>query len=291
MLGNKIEDAIQLLFEGAKNLLKHEQVGSGADLAMRMLHIYDSESIPCDQTSRARIVALLLDYPAKHATFADFVRACCKWSAKVSESPLGDPQLRHIFGAKLYHDKLWYDAEAQLVYGTADSAKLLGKMAFEWAEKNVAKDSGYFVLRHVMELLALSKVRDALLCFDEYWSLLIKAYPELPCNKLHHGQTTVSLVESSMTNFARFIVMCVEKQDTADAFIALRQQYQTLLQVDPYLMKLFEEIAIIYYDLGPKRQPNVLEDLMSSLFGGPMPSQQRKAVRQQPQGPVIEEMD
>lgn len=55
---------------------------------------------------------------------------------------------------------------------------------------------------------------------------------------------------------------------------------------EEYLIKLLDRISLVYYNVGPKKQPNLMEDLFSSLMG-PAPS----APKQVQSEPVIEEMD
>ena len=257
---SKPKDAIELLYQGSKSLLKHNQIMSGADLAIRMLGIYESENIPCNQVNKSRIMDLTLDFPTSHSMYTEFTKLSIKWSCK--ECPTGDPQLHHLFGSRFYHDKLYYDAEFHFVYGTLESAKLMGKMIYEWSLKSTTSDRGYFVLRAVMQLIALRKIHHAHLCFDEYFNLTTKAEKNVIVHQMHHGDTTIPLVLSSLTNFARFLILCVEKENSQDLFTSLRAQYQGFLQMDQYLYKILDLIAEVYYDLRPKKQPNMLDDLM-----------------------------
>ena len=52
MKQKKYSDAIALVYSGAMNLLKYGQTGSAADLAERMLNIYDAENMPLNEANK-----------------------------------------------------------------------------------------------------------------------------------------------------------------------------------------------------------------------------------------------
>jgi hypothetical protein len=48
----KYKSAIDLLFSGAKTLLKHKQTGSGIDLSLYLIDAYNEEEMPVTEESR-----------------------------------------------------------------------------------------------------------------------------------------------------------------------------------------------------------------------------------------------
>lgn len=49
-------DAIKLLRSGALLLLQHKQVGSGTDLALYMVEVYNLDKIPVTEESRGNLI-------------------------------------------------------------------------------------------------------------------------------------------------------------------------------------------------------------------------------------------
>ncbi|KAJ3087021.1 hypothetical protein HK102_011964 [Quaeritorhiza haematococci] len=282
MKQKKIEDASNLLVEGAKDLLKHKQVGSAADLTTRLLELYTDEKMPVNDVNKGRIIEIFQMFPVDDVYHREFVNASIRWSAKFGECPTGDPQLHHIFGSRFYQEKLYYDAEAHFMYGTLDSAKAVGRMDYEWTAEPDTPDVGYYIARSVLQLLSLKKIHHAQIAFNAFSKALLANKPDLKGISLPFQSSSssaassssssspseVTLFKSSLANFAQFMLLCVQRE-AVDQFVTLRSQYRVALEVDPYLFKLVDRIAGVFFGLGPKKQPNIFEDLMKSMFAGP----------------------
>jgi hypothetical protein len=48
------KDAIDLLLSGSLLLLKHKQVGSGTDLALYLVEVYNLDKVPVSEESRGK---------------------------------------------------------------------------------------------------------------------------------------------------------------------------------------------------------------------------------------------
>ncbi|KAJ3191344.1 hypothetical protein HDU67_005883, partial [Dinochytrium kinnereticum] len=83
--------------------------------------------------------------------------------------------------------------------------------------------------------------------------------------------TTVDLpfFEYPFANFVQLLLYTIQRE-AVDQFTLLRAEYRESLSVDSYLYMLIDKIADVWFGLGPKKQPNIMEDLMKSLFAGPI---------------------
>ncbi|KAI9096142.1 hypothetical protein DFS34DRAFT_624104 [Phlyctochytrium arcticum] len=274
---NKIDDALELLQSGAKNMIKHNQLGSAGDLSQRMLVLFESEKLAVTDQTRGRILDIFAVYPLDTEQCDNFVRMCIKWSSKHGKFPTGDPLMHHAFGARYYKAKEYYDAEDHFVYGTIDSAKAIGHMTWEWANQGYFEDKGYFIARSVLQYLAQKKLHHAVTAYETFVkdagtqdpSLLgTSLSSSLPQNIQTPALSSPHLSTSPFLNLVQFVLLAVQR-DAAAQFTSIRTQYRQVIAFDSYLMDLVEKVARTWFALGPKRVANPLEDMMKNLFAAP----------------------
>ncbi|KAJ3108224.1 Golgi to ER traffic protein 4 [Phlyctochytrium planicorne] len=259
MKQKKTADAIALLHSGAKLLLTHKQVGSGSDLAIRLLDIFQTQSIPVDDANKGLILEIFDLYPLDDNNY------------------IGD------FERSVIPEKLYFDAEHHFAYGTTDSAKSAGKMAFEWSQEGYIPDGGYFIARSVLQYLALKRLNSAVQCFESFSKQVAEKMPSLvkekiPFRSVLEGTTTdLNFLAYPLANFTQLLLYAIQR-DAADQFTLLRAEYRKSLEMDYYLYQLVDRIADVWFGLGPKKEPNVIEDLMKSLFAGPAPTPRPAAI-------------
>ncbi|KAE8224864.1 hypothetical protein CF319_g2300 [Tilletia indica] len=92
--------AISVLHTGATDLLRQKEQGSGCDLAVYLIDVYEQSEAPVNDETRGRLVEIL-DLTAQDFWRKKVVDAALKWSAKGSGQAGGDPTLR-LSIAKLY---------------------------------------------------------------------------------------------------------------------------------------------------------------------------------------------
>ncbi|KAI8908202.1 hypothetical protein DFJ77DRAFT_474159 [Powellomyces hirtus] len=295
--------AIHLLHQGALSMLAANQLGSAADLAQRLIDIYNDDHVPVDNASRSTLLDIFHAFPLKTEQCDVFVRNVVKWSARNSEfSVVGDPALHHAIASRYFKEGAYYDAEAHFVYGSTDSARAWGHMAAEWATQGYFPDKGYFVARAVLPYLAVGKIHHAALAFQTFVkdaALLTTADPAPTPLAFESADGMANAFDvhhypsSALLNLTQLLIIVVQR-DAPTQFTQLRTKYNPILAFDPYLVELVEKIAEIYFDLGPKKYANPLEDMMKSLFGGATPAapslgQPRRSVAAPPPEPM--EMD
>ncbi|KAI8850594.1 hypothetical protein BC829DRAFT_374361, partial [Chytridium lagenaria] len=270
----KTADAVALLHSGATSLLTHKQIGSGSDLALRMVDIFISESEPINDVNKSKILEIFQAFPLDDSNYLrDFIRGVTRWTAKVGQCSVGDPQLHHAFGSRFFREKLYFDAEFHFLYGTLDSAKSAGKMAFEWSQVGYAEDGGYFLARVALGYLAQKRLKCAYLCLESFTQSVSDGNPslikeKLPFRSILDAKTIeLPVYGYPLANFVQLLIYSIQRE-AVDQFTLLRAEYRQSLNMDSYLYELLDRIADVWFGLGPKKQPNILEDLMKSLFAG-----------------------
>ncbi|KAI8999787.1 hypothetical protein BC832DRAFT_616368 [Gaertneriomyces semiglobifer] len=279
----KVTDAVELLYQGAKNMLVKDQLGSAADLAQRLLEVYDSKHVPMDERSRGRLLDLFHHFPPHTSQCDDYVKLCLRWST-ASSCPAGDPQLHHAFATRYYATHHYYEAETHFLYGSLDSAKLYAKMCWEWALEGYTTDKGYWVTRGVLGYLALRKLAHARALLSAFTALAtttadLQAIPIPTASTTTTGATgVVHLYRASpLLNYCQLVVLTVEK-DARDGFWALRRQYREVIDADEYLAVLVGRVAEAWFP--SEKRSNPLEDMMKSLFGPPPQTTTARQIQQ-----------
>ncbi|KAJ3015844.1 hypothetical protein HKX48_004348 [Thoreauomyces humboldtii] len=279
----KYASALELLHQGSKNMLQYNQIGSAADLAQRMLDLYESESLPVDATNRSRLLDVFQSFPLRTEQCDNYVRACIKWSGKHGNCPTGDQAMHHAIGSRYYKERQYYDAEYHFAYGTLDSARAWAHMAWEWSGEGYFPDRGYFLARIVLPYLALKKLSHATASFDTFVNDLSQNDPSLRGTTLPFSSADgspspdLAFYASSLINLCQLLLVVVQR-DATTQFSTLKSHYRDVYAFDGYLNEMMDRIAVVWFDLGPKKMMNPLEDIMKSLFAGapsaPAPRQQ-----------------
>lgn len=108
------DDAIKTVADGAVSMLQQKEQGSGCDLGVYLVDIYDQSGKPCDATARQHIVDVLAlaqnDFWRKKV-----IDAAVKWSVKVTRNPAGDPYLRLSIADILTKEGSYYLAEPHYI--------------------------------------------------------------------------------------------------------------------------------------------------------------------------------
>nr|KAJ3420430.1 hypothetical protein HK105_005684 [Polyrhizophydium stewartii] len=168
------------------------------------------------------------------------------------------------------HD--YYDAELHFVYGNADSAKLLGNLAFECSELGIFPDPGYFAARAVLQLVAINKVDEAQIALNTFLDLFTKAHPDAAVSTQRVVGRDITIFSSDYLNIAQITLEALDR-NSPDVFSNALTAFRPTLSQDEYLLQLGEIIASLHFHFGPRvKQVNPLAEMMKSMFGGPASS-------------------
>jgi hypothetical protein len=96
---SKWDEATNILFSGAQSLLQAGQGGSGGDLCIFLLDVYNKGEVKPDASSKGKLLSLLRAFPKDEPTRKKFVNEMIAWSSKFGEYPAGDPEIHHVAGS------------------------------------------------------------------------------------------------------------------------------------------------------------------------------------------------
>ncbi|KAI7866296.1 hypothetical protein BDF14DRAFT_1728739 [Spinellus fusiger] len=275
----KHQHAIQLLHDGAVSLMKHGQSASGSDLSNYMLETYTTFSVPVDATSLDRVVEILSLYPRNEPGRKQFINNAFSWTQKHGQYPEGDPELHDYVGTMFFYEGHYNRAEEHLLVGTDHSAELLGKLALAWAlqEKTPSKEKGKFIARTVLQYLAMKSIHHASLAFNSF--LASESQPQYGRGQvmmaLAEAPTELVIYTDHWLNFSQLMLLTVQR-DASDLFVQLRKNYESVYREHKGFDELLDDIANVFFNIPkPRRQGNMLQDMLSSLFAGPSTTPQR----------------
>lgn len=108
------QGAITSLYEGSSQLLQEKEQGSGCDLAVYLVDVYQQSQTQSTQESRKKIIDLIQlagnDFWRKKV-----IDAAIKWSIAVTNTPSGDGHLRLAIAEILSKDGSFYASEPHYI--------------------------------------------------------------------------------------------------------------------------------------------------------------------------------
>ncbi|KAG6916214.1 hypothetical protein DXG01_007844 [Tephrocybe rancida] len=274
------DTAIDVLFQSARELLKNGQAGSGVDLATFLLEVYEAKGEVVSEESRGRLTQLIALTGSDGAWRKTLIDKAVAWSVKHGECPAGDQDLHHYIGQLLYKDGAFDAAEPHLLAsGTRDSARLLAEMFTVWSAQGGT--AGAFALRGIIPYLQNGNILAARTFISRFTSGVPKdpTTPNVPV-----GSDEVVLTKDQVVNFAQIAVLTCQRAQgdknklMMESWVRLCGTYQSRggVLALPDVRAALNEIAHLYFAIPVARpqQGNPLNDMMSSLFGGPPKQQQ-----------------
>ncbi|KAK9448840.1 uncharacterized protein V1518DRAFT_418354 [Limtongia smithiae] len=267
------DQAIELLFHGARELLVAGQGGSGGDLASYMITTYKSAKVPVDTTSKARAVLLFNLFHPEEPRRKEFVHDVIQWSA-TGTVPYGDPELFHIIGTAYANEDLPYDAEKMLLLGTKDSAAVLAQLLYDWsAEDPDVELAPFYISRAVLGYLTVGNIRDARHALDVFISRLVASPRLTPLAPAVRVVSTASGGELNvfpdlpLLNFFDLLIRSCQRR-SPDMFRRLRFRYKSVISDAGAFDEALDRIGDVFFGIKVRNQGNILQDLMGSLFSG-----------------------
>lgn len=94
------DNATSILYSGAQSLLQAGQGGSGGDLCIFLLDVFNKGEVKPDANSKGKLLSLLRSFPRDEPTKKKFIGEMIAWSSKYGEYPAGDPDIHHVAGSQ-----------------------------------------------------------------------------------------------------------------------------------------------------------------------------------------------
>ncbi|OCH94818.1 hypothetical protein OBBRIDRAFT_788823 [Obba rivulosa] len=287
---NQFDTAIDVLFQSARELLKAGQQGSGTDLAVFLLDVYERQGEEVNEESRGRITQLLALVGSSGSWRKTIMDKAIAWSSRHGPCPTGDPDLQHYIGELLYKDGLFEAAEPHLLAaGKRDSARSLAQMFVKWASAGGAP--GAFALRGTIPYLLNGNILAARTFISDFVSQITISRPSLvstlqptpiPLGPSKDADPDeIIFTTDPYLNFTQLAVRTCQRAQREknkairEAWVRLCGTYQSKggVLTTKDVRKALNEIADLYFAIPPPRtQPaNPLGEMFSAMLGGPSP--------------------
>ncbi|QIW99437.1 hypothetical protein AMS68_004955 [Peltaster fructicola] len=268
--------AVELLSNGAQLLLRAGQGGSGADLCVYIMEVYDKAELKVDTANKARLLGLLRAFPQGEAAKKKFVGGIVEWSTKYGEYPAGDPELHHVIGKLFAEEGEVYDAERHLTLGTSDSAQAFADLEYEWYASDELSTAPAYAARAVLPYLLVGNTRAANKALLLFTSRLSSSHPGLSVQSISSSASDIRVYPSlPLLNFLGLLLLAVQRGG-ADLYKQLKAHYAAQLKETGWDEAL-AQIGEMYFGIKIPSQSNPMFDMMSSmLMGGNNPFAAKK---------------
>jgi hypothetical protein len=259
--------AADILYSGALSLLKAGQGGSGGDLCLLLLDVWNKASVKPDVETKGKVLGLLRAFPKDEPTRKKFVQEMIGWSSRHGDYPAGDPELHHVAGTLYADDCEPYDAERHLILGTKDSPETLALLEYAWYTEDVPHTAPLYAARGVLPYLITGNLRAANKFFLLFTSKL-QSNPALGVQEVSTSSSDMRVYPSlPLLNFLGLLLLAVER-GAPDLFRQLRSHYAAYLKDVGLLDEALEQIGEMYFGIKPPRQGNPMMDMLGSMFSG-----------------------
>ncbi|GAB7347941.1 hypothetical protein MBLNU459_g5453t1 [Dothideomycetes sp. NU459] len=277
---NDWTSAVDILSSGASMLLKAGQGGSGGDLCMFLMEVYNKAELKPDVNNKAKILGLLRAFPLGEPTKKRFVGEVVGWSARLGEFPAGDPELHHVAGSLYAEEGEALDAERHLTLGTSDSPAIFASLEHDWYSSDEPSTAPLYAARAVFPYLLVGNVRaanKALLLF----SSKISSNSGLGVQEVSSSSSDIRVYPSlPLLNFLGLLLLAIQRgSGSADMFRQLKSHYASHIKDAGTWDEPLAQIGEMYFGIKIPSQTNPLMDMMGSFLMGGGAGTQKKATR------------
>ncbi|KAK3754427.1 hypothetical protein QZH41_009211, partial [Actinostola sp. cb2023] len=250
---NKFNDAIELLHNGACLFLKHNQLGSGNDLAMLMLDCFAESKQVVHNDNVQKIISIFKLYSSMDISDRqEFAMKALSWTKQADPSQkYGSTDLHHVFAKTYWLEKNYGESRFHFLY-THDGFQC-AKMLIEFTTtRGYPGEQDLFITQTVLQFLCLPNTSTASIVFFKYTNL----HPDLSCKQPPFPKP--------LLNFLWLLLMAIERQGSLSLFTVLCEKYQPTLDRDPSYKTYLDRIAQLFFGLPPP-QPSGMQGLMGKV--------------------------
>jgi hypothetical protein len=267
------DNATSILYSGAQSLLQAGQGGSGGDLCIFLLDVFNKGEVKPDASSKGKLLGLLRAFPKEEPTKKKFVGEMIGWSSKFGEYPAGDPEIHHVAGSlhaegMVEHSILesetdtltsskdleTYEAERHLLLGNQDSPSTLATLEYSWYEADDSHTAPLYCARGVLPYLLTGNLRAANKFFLLYTSFLSKK-PGLNTQQISTSASDLRIYPTlPLLNFLGLLLRSVERGDPS-LFRQLKSHYAPNLK-DVNWTEALDQLGEMYFGIKIPRQGN-----------------------------------
>jgi len=260
MKATNLKGGLELLYTGAKDLLKARQGNEGGSLGLT--YVQEMMEFKCKPTPEdiVRIQSLFVMFPAEDIKpRLEFMKEAIQWTAKYGPCPYGDPKLHNDLAR--FHDQAKEFSKANKHYVRGTRPLDHARCVLTWAQKGYPSELDMFVARAVFEYLCLENLKDA----NTFFQACLKEIDSRMVSQCEEKGESVDDVEDKRTpliNFVDFLLQTVER-DALPLFDMLCSKYKPSIRRDPSFENYLIRIAKVYFGRSPPK--GMLEELMGML--------------------------
>ncbi|KAK3358964.1 hypothetical protein B0T25DRAFT_81482 [Lasiosphaeria hispida] len=285
--------AVDILSSVSQALLRAGQGGSGGDLAVLLVDVYNKSAQAPEAASKGKVLTCLRLFDSEEPTRKKFIKEMIDWSKRYGEYPAGDPELHHVVGSLYAEEHETDEAEKHLILGTKDSPEALARMEYEWYKHDESHTAPLYAARAILPYLLVANVRAANASYRAFVSTLADSNKSLVVQDVSSQGSDVRIFPSlPLLNFLGLLLLAIQKGNP-DLFRQLKHKYAFhVAELGGTWDTALEMIAEMYFGIPRPRQSNPLLDMMGSFFGGGAPggSSNRPAARRV-EAPTAEGLD
>ncbi|KAI9810990.1 MAG: hypothetical protein M1827_005722 [Pycnora praestabilis] len=260
--------AIDILYGGAQALLNAGQGGSGGDLCLFLMDVYNKAELKPDVGNKGKLLTLLRQFPHDEPSRKRLIGEIIGWSAKFGEYPAGDPELHHVAGSLYAEDREPYDAERHLALGTKDSADVLARLEYDWYTEDESHTAALYAARAIFPYLLTGNVRSANKAHLIFTSRLGQANKGLGVQEVSSKSSDLRVYPSlPLLNFLGLLLLAVQR-GSSDLFRQLTKHYAVYIKEVGIWNDALAQMGESYFGIKIPRQGNPLFDMMGSMFFG-----------------------
>ncbi|KAK3579538.1 hypothetical protein CHS0354_028370 [Potamilus streckersoni] len=233
----KYTEAIDLLYNGARTLLQHNQHSSGADLAMLVIEVLNAAKYTVTEDTTDKVVSLLRYMDPNAPERLPYLNAAIRWTMKVDNHfSAGHPDLHKKCGMLFWQEKNYVQARYHFLHSS--DGKNFAAMLIEYhTSQGFTSEVDLFIAQAVLQYLCLQNKDTAHVVFLSY----TKDHPDV-----ENGPPFLK----PLLNFIWFLLIALEGGKVA-VFTVLCEKYQTSIQRDPSYREYLDKIGQIFFGLPP----------------------------------------
>uniref|UniRef100_A0A1B6MMB8 Golgi to ER traffic protein 4 homolog n=1 Tax=Graphocephala atropunctata TaxID=36148 RepID=A0A1B6MMB8_9HEMI len=253
----KYGELLELLYDGSKLLLQHDQHTSGADLAILLVDVLVKSETDVFEHQITRLAQLFSLIPPEVAEREVFLGSALRWSSRGHiHFANGHPNLHQAIAQVFWREKNYVLAKYHFLY-SCDGTGFATMLVELHRTRGFATEVDLFIAQVVLQYLCLQNQQTANIAFQSYTTqhpAIAKGPPYI----------------LPLLNFIFFLLKTIESGKLA-AFTVLCEQYQPCIKRDPSYPQYLDKIAQIFFGVPPPRQQNpggLLGNILQSLVNG-----------------------
>lgn len=153
--------------------------------------------------------------------------------------------------------------------GTKESATVLANLLFEWFSDDFDLPMApYYISRAVLGYLSAGNIRDAAKSLNIFIERLLESGRISNSQKVSSssGDEIFIFSELPLLNFFELLIKACQRGNQ-DLYRRLRLRYKNAINDAGCLDKALDKIGLIFFNIQPRGQGDMLQNLMGSFFG------------------------